>query len=224
MTPGRRRGRRRTRTRCTGCVALAVDAGVGPEVEEHDLALEAGQSERLAAAAVLNHRWVPVRAGAAPHEASSLSARRALGQVLVGPVVERRQLTLDRLRLGELLLDLAGVVRHLALDHVGDVERERDRQENHHHAAQDPEHGGPGPVGVDRGTGSSSPPRRRAAVAGQPRPRRSPSADGPQPISPVAPATVIAARIGPALGTYSVPRPSPSTNGRCLRRSTFGSR
>ena len=46
--------------------ADAVDAGVGPEVDQHDVAAQPGESSAAASPGVLNQSSVPVKAGAGP--------------------------------------------------------------------------------------------------------------------------------------------------------------
>ena len=54
---------------------LAVDARVGPEVDDDDLATEAGDGERLIGAGVLNHEAMSVKFGAGPQLTSSATPR-----------------------------------------------------------------------------------------------------------------------------------------------------
>jgi hypothetical protein len=110
---------------------LAVDAGVGPEVDEDDLAPERGKAERLAAGGVQplldaaeGGRWPALlKPGAAVQGGRLAGLQRDTAPGC------RRGAFLQR------VADALGVVRDVTLDDVGEVERQRDGQDDHHRAA-----------------------------------------------------------------------------------------
>ena len=118
--------------------ALAVDAGVRPEVDEHDLALELGQVDRLVVLGVeplLDAR--DVGGGAAALELGG--AVGAEVEILVLLILEAAQVELlgDLLRVGELILEGTRVVGDESLDELRHVEHQADRQGDHEHPADD---------------------------------------------------------------------------------------
>ena len=115
-------------------LALAVDAGVGPEVDEDDLAVERGQAQRLAAGGVqpLLDAGEAGRGAALLHSGAAVQGRRLA--VLQG-YAAAATLGCGRGALFQGVAQGLGVVRDVTRNDVREVERQRDGQDDHHRTA-----------------------------------------------------------------------------------------
>src|SRR5690606_20472451 len=104
------------------------------------------------------------------------------------------------------------VVRDGALDEVGHVEGEPDRERDHDRAAHDLHRAAMPAEGGDAATSCRPASANTSSGIAQPTAKASVRMIVSGPRSPVAPATVMAASTGPAHGTNTAPRASPSSN------------
>ena len=121
---------------------LAVDARVGPEVDQHHLALQLGQGQRLVAWRVEPaHDAGEVRGLAQVGQHGHLDRRgRLLGELIGLLPVERLDLFGDGPTAFEVVFERRGVARHIALQRVEEPHGESqggDRQDRPGHLAND---------------------------------------------------------------------------------------
>lgn len=119
-----------------GQAALAVDAGVGPEADQHDLAVQRLEVDGLPSGGV-EPLGDAVDGGRRSAGAQFVDAVLATGELLVLVVVETGELLPRGVVVLDLLLRDGGVVGQRALDRVGDVEREGQREGDHQRTGGD---------------------------------------------------------------------------------------
>ena len=162
--------------------ALAVDARVRPEIDQHDLAAQRLQVDRSAAGGVQpTGDALDIGCGAAGFELRrAVAAVRQLAVLIVDEAAEV-ELLLDLVGRDDLVLQTARVVGDGALQLGGHVEHQRDREHQHHDAADHANATLMTPEGADPlGNPSDRPARRTAAAAAAPIAKETVSATVPE--------------------------------------------